>query len=176
MYWCLTVPVFTACQPSCLSCSSDGRFCTNCTQSLVLHKGQCVTGCPRGYFISTQGVCTGKFVYHLTVVYLDPPHSLILESKTKKKHCFTLEKNLNTLILCFQKHFFSEYQRVKVYLWYSNQLRFLNWYMIKNQVNIRGPYTLASKAALFMLHWTSKNLKIKYFFFYIFWNAFQISK
>lgn len=47
--------------------------------------------------------------------------------------------------------------------------------MYKNQVNIRGPYTLASKAALFMLHWTSKNLKIKYFF-YIFWNAFQIPK
>ncbi|XP_061195210.1 extracellular matrix organizing protein FRAS1-like [Saccostrea echinata] len=48
----------TSCQPTCSSCSSDGRFCTNCTQSLVLHKGQCVTSCPWGYFISPQGVCT----------------------------------------------------------------------------------------------------------------------
>jgi len=44
------------CPTTCQTCSSDGQSCTSCYDNMVLHRGQCLSQCPRGYFPS-DGYC-----------------------------------------------------------------------------------------------------------------------
>lgn len=44
------------CPTTCQTCSSDGQSCTSCYDNMVLHRGQCLSQCHRGYFPS-DGYC-----------------------------------------------------------------------------------------------------------------------
>ncbi|KAL5018410.1 hypothetical protein ScPMuIL_004132 [Solemya velum] len=45
------------CPPACGSCLVDSPTCANCHPGAFLHEGQCMVGCPVGYFSNQERVC-----------------------------------------------------------------------------------------------------------------------
>ncbi|XP_069123568.1 extracellular matrix organizing protein FRAS1-like [Argopecten irradians] len=45
------------CPPTCRTCSGDGGSCTSCFTGFVLHRTQCLSECPNGFYPSPEGFC-----------------------------------------------------------------------------------------------------------------------
>ncbi|XP_033757808.1 extracellular matrix protein FRAS1-like [Pecten maximus] len=50
------------CPPTCKTCSGDGGSCTSCFAGFVLHRTQCLSECPNGFYANPDGFCLRKTV------------------------------------------------------------------------------------------------------------------